>query len=75
MKLEQIGAEKKSLHQNLEHLNAEQTAAQKAMEKSQSYVEEGGQKINRGLNDMIDVQAGNKVIDFVDSSSLKQIRN
>ena len=31
-----------------------------------SYVEEGGQKINNGLkaNDMMEVQAGNKLIEF-----------
>ena len=33
------------------------------MEKAMSYVEEGAQKINDGLkdNDMVEVQAGNKI--------------
>ena len=36
------------------------------MEKAMSYVEEGGQKINSGLkaNDIMEVQAGNKLIEF-----------
>ena len=66
-KLDEIRIEEKSLHDNLEQLKTEQTAAQKAMEKAMSYVEEGGQKINNGLlkvNDMMEVQAGNKLIEF-----------
>ena len=36
------------------------------MEKAMTYVEEGGQKINKGLkiNDMMEVQAGNKLTEF-----------
>ena len=57
---------RKALHDELEQLKTEQTAAQKAMEKAMSYVEEGEQKINNGLkvNDMMEVQAGNKLIEF-----------
>ena len=48
-KLDEIRTEGKSLHEKLEQLKIEQTAAQKGMEKAMSYVEEGGQKINNRL--------------------------
>ena len=63
-KLVEITAEEKSLHQKLEQLKAEQTAAQKSVEKAKGYVEEGGQKINNGLNDMMQVQVENKLMEF-----------
>ena len=43
---DEIRTEEKNLHEKLEQLKIEQTAAQKAMEKAMIYVEEGGQKIN-----------------------------
>ena len=65
-KLDEIRTEEKSLLEKLELLKIEQTAAQKAVEKAMSYVEEGGQKMNNGLkaSDMMKVQAGNKLIEF-----------
>ena len=59
-KLVEIRTEEKNLHEKLEQLK------QKAMEKAVSYVQEGGQKINNVLkaNDMMEVQAGNKLIEF-----------
>ena len=41
-KLDETQIEEKSLHDKLEQLKAEQTAAQKDMEKAMSYIEEGG---------------------------------
>ena len=65
-KHDEIRTEEKSRHEKLEQLKIEQTAAQKAMEKAMSYVEEGGQKINNGLktNSMMKAQAGNKLREF-----------
>ena len=74
-KLNEIKAEEKSLHGKLEQLKAEQTAAHKAMKKAISYVEEGGQRINYELkvNDMVNVQARNKLIELRRQCSLEQI--
>ena len=65
-RLEEIRAEEKSLHEELEQLKAEQTAASKAMEKTMGYIQEGGQKISSSLeaNEMMGVQAKSKLIEF-----------
>ena len=65
-KLHEIRTEEKSLKEKQEQLKTEHTAAQKAMEKTMRYVEEGGQKINNGFkaNDVVEVHAGNKLIEF-----------
>ena len=48
--LDERRSEEKSLHEKLELLKAEQTAAQKVVEKAVSYVEEGGHKNSSGIN-------------------------
>ena len=61
-KLEEIKAEEKNLHEMRQKLKTEYTQAKEAM----SYIDEGGQKISEGLkvNDMMKVEAGQKLIEF-----------
>ena len=59
-------AEEKNWHKKLKKLRTEEQDAKEAMDRAMSYIDQGGQKINKGMkiNDMIEVEAGQKLIEF-----------
>ena len=59
-------AKEKNWHEKLKRLRTEEQDTKKAMDRAMSYIDEGGQKINKGLkiNDMLEVEAGQKLIEF-----------
>ena len=65
-KLEEMKAEEKNWHDKLKKLRTEEQDTKEAMDRAMSYIDQGGQKINKGLkiNDMIEVEAGQKLIEF-----------
>ena len=65
-KLEEMKANEKNWHEKLKKLRTEEQDAKEAMDRAMSYIDQGGQKINKGLkiNDMMEVEAGQKLIEF-----------
>ena len=59
-------AKEKNWHEKLKKLQTEGHNAKEAMDRAVSYIDQGGQKINKGLkiNDMMEVEAGQKLIEF-----------
>ena len=56
----------KNWHEKLKKLRREEQDTKEAMDRAMSYIDQGGQKINKGLkiNDMMEVEAGQKLIEF-----------
>ena len=65
-KLEEMKAEEKNWHEKLKKLRTEEQDIKEAMGRAMSYIDQGGQKLNKGLkiNDMMEVEAGQKLIEF-----------
>ena len=59
-------AEEKNWHEKLKKLRTEEQDTKEAVDRAMSYIDQGGQKINKGLkiNDMMEVEAGQKLIEF-----------
>ena len=59
-------AKEKNWHEKLQKLRTEEQDAKEAVDRAMSYIDQGGQKINKGLkiNDMMEVKAGQKLIEF-----------
>ena len=65
-KLDEMQAEEKNLHAQLQKLKKEQSRAQELMKCQMKYIDEGGKKIGSGLKnqDMMEVEAGNELVVF-----------
>ena len=59
-------AKEKNWHEKLKKLRTEEQDTKEAMDRAMSFIDQGGQKINKGLkiNDMMEVEAGQKLIEF-----------
>ena len=53
-------AEEKNWHEKLKKLRTEEQDAKELMDRAMRYIDQGGQKINKGMkiNDMMEVEAG-----------------
>ena len=58
-------AKEKNWHEKLKKLRTEEQDAKEAMDRAMSCIDQGGQKINKGLKiNMMEVAAGQKLIEF-----------
>ena len=59
-------AKENNWHEKLKRLRTEEQDAKEAMDRTMSYIDQGGQKLNKQLiiNDMTEVEAGQKLIEF-----------